>query len=63
MSELTDSLRTHGLQHKGTHLGGLLQWAALHIESQDQALADLRGAGWDLQDAAEALRASIKDKT
>ena len=41
MSELTDSLRTHGLQHKGTHLGGLLQWAALHIESQDQALADL----------------------
>ena len=42
MSELTDSLRTHGLQHKGTHLGGLLQWAALHIESQDQALADLR---------------------
>ena len=42
MSELTDSLRTHGLQHKGTHLGGLLQWAALHTESQDQALADLR---------------------
>ena len=42
MSELTDSLRAHGLQHKGTHLGGLLQWASLHIESQDQALADLR---------------------
>lgn len=42
MSELTDSLRAHGQQHRGTDLGGLLQWAALHIESQDEALADLR---------------------
>ena len=34
MSELTEALRTHGQQHRGTDLGGLLQWAALHIESQ-----------------------------
>lgn len=41
MSELIDALRTHGVQQKGTPLGGILQWAALHIESQDDALADL----------------------
>ena len=42
MSELTEALRTHGQQHRGTDLGGLLQWAALHIESQEEALAELR---------------------
>ncbi len=42
MSELTDSLRAHGQQHMGTDLGGLLQWAALHIDAQDDALAELR---------------------
>lgn len=31
--------------------------------AKSTADADLRGAGWNLQDAAEALRASIKDKT
>ena len=44
MSELTDSLRAQGRQHMGTDLGGLLQWAALHIKSQDEALAELREA-------------------
>lgn len=39
---LTDALRTHGQQHKGTDLGGLLQWAALHVESQDDALTEVR---------------------
>ncbi len=42
MSELTDSLRAHGQRHMGTDLGGLLQWAALHIDAQDEALAELR---------------------
>ena len=42
MSELTDSLRAHGQRHLGTDLGGLLQWAALHIDAQDEALAELR---------------------
>lgn len=42
MSELTDQLRAEGLRVKGTDLGGLLQWAALHIESQDEALAEER---------------------
>ena len=42
MSELTDKLRRAGEQHKGTDLGGLLQWAALHIDDQDEALAELR---------------------
>lgn len=39
MSELTEALRTHGQRHLGTDLGGLLQWAALHIDAQDEALA------------------------
>ena len=41
MSELTEALRTHGQQHRGADLGGVLQWAALHIEAQDEALAEL----------------------
>jgi hypothetical protein len=43
MSELIDRLKLAGEQHKGTDFGGLLQWAALHIESQDDALAEARG--------------------
>lgn len=42
MSELVDRLKNAGHAHKGTDLGSLLQWAALHIESQDEALADVR---------------------
>ena len=38
MSELTDSLRAHGQRHLGTELGGLLQWAALHIDAQDVSI-------------------------
>lgn len=40
MSEIVERLRTAGQQHKGTALGGLLQWAALHIEMQNEALID-----------------------
>jgi hypothetical protein len=42
MSDLTKALIKSAESHKGTDLGGLLQWAALHIESQDEALAALR---------------------
>lgn len=42
MSELTEKLRSAGELQKGTDVGGLLQWAALHIESQDEALAEVR---------------------
>lgn len=42
MNTLTDQLRATGEQHKGTELGRLLQWAALHIAAQDEALAELR---------------------
>lgn len=47
MSELTSKLRAAGEQHKGTDLGALLQWAVLHIESQDEALGELREAHQD----------------
>jgi hypothetical protein len=42
MSELIEKLHIHMVENKGTELGGLLQWAALHIQSQDEALADIR---------------------
>lgn len=40
---ITKKLTDAAWKHKGTDLGGLLQWAALHIESQDEALAEARG--------------------
>ena len=54
MSDLTDKLRTAGESQKGTELGGLLQWAALHIDSQDEALAELRTE--HAEELAERLR-------
>jgi hypothetical protein len=42
MSELVTRLKTAGQNHKGTDLGALMQWAAIHIESQDEALVDVR---------------------
>lgn len=42
MSKLTDKLLDAGEQHRGTDLGGLLQWAALHIAGQDEALSEVR---------------------
>ena len=32
IAQLVKQLRTEGLKHRGTPLGGLLQWAAMHIE-------------------------------
>ena len=54
MSKLTEALRTHGQQHRGADLGGVLQWAALHIEAQDEALAELRAE--HAAEEAERLR-------
>ncbi len=42
MSALVDKLQAAGEQHRGADLGGLLQWAALHVQSQDEAIAELR---------------------
>lgn len=45
--ELTDKLRAAGEAHMGTELGGLLQWAVLHIddltETLDQYKVDFEG--------------------
>lgn len=38
MRQLIDELTEQGKQHKGGELGGLLQWAALHIASQNEAI-------------------------
>ena len=65
---INDELRHHGQQHKGTELGKLLQWAALHIESQDEALAELRDAYAEeenerlrLEGAMQQARQAIED--
>ena len=39
-TDLITALQTHGQLHKGTDLGGILHWAILHIQSQDEALAE-----------------------
>ena len=41
-TDLITALQTHGELHKGTDLGGLLQWAILHIQSQAEAIEELR---------------------
>jgi hypothetical protein len=41
-TDLIAALQTHGQLHKGTGLGGLLQWAILHIQSQAEAIEELR---------------------
>ena len=43
---ITDELRHHGQQHKGTELGKLLQWAALHGISQGKVSAIRRHRCW-----------------
>lgn len=42
MKNIIKQLQAAGEQHKGSDLGGLLQWAALHIASQNDALSELR---------------------
>lgn len=54
MSELTDKLRTAASGYKGSEMGGLLQWAVLHIESQAEALEELREA--HAEEEAERIR-------
>lgn len=39
--DLITALQTHGQLHKGTDLGGVLQWAILHIQSQAEAIEEL----------------------
>ena len=38
MESLKTKLEQFGLANKGTDLGAVLQWAMLHIQSQDEAL-------------------------
>lgn len=42
MTELVEKLAIAGQEHKNTLFGGLLQWALLHIQSQDEAMAEMR---------------------
>lgn len=42
MSELTAKLELMSLNYDGSQIGELLKWAKLHIESQDDALSEVR---------------------
>lgn len=42
MTGIKEKLEEFGLANKGTDLGAVLQWALLHIQSQDEALAETR---------------------
>lgn len=61
MSKLTEKLLAAGEQHRGTDLGGLLQWAALHIDSQDEALEELHEQYADERAERQRLERSAHD--
>jgi hypothetical protein len=42
MSELITKLTAEAQRHQGADLGGLLQWAVVHIESLEAALTEAR---------------------
>ena len=54
MSPLIQALTKQGEAAKGSEVGGVLQWAILHIASQDEALAEIRAE--HAQEEAERLR-------
>lgn len=62
-NELVRRLEVAGQGYKGTDLGGLLQWAALHIDSQDKALADVRAELANEERERLRLEAALHDAT
>lgn len=60
MSELTEALMKAADVHKGTDLGGLLQWASLHIKEQDDALVEVRRELEDEQHERLRLENAVK---
>jgi hypothetical protein len=41
-TDLITALQTHGQQHKGTDLGGVLQWASATASSRDFRVAIIK---------------------
>ena len=62
-ASLANALREHGLQHDGTKLGKLLQWAALHIDEQDAALSEAREEYADEENERIRLEQALHDVT
>ena len=67
MSELPHKLRMQAVHHDDTEMAQLLRWAAVHIEAQDEALAELREEHESeererirLEEALHASKASIE---
>ena len=42
MKDISTELERAAIVHRGTDLGGVLQWAILHIQSQAEAIEELR---------------------
>lgn len=67
MSELLERLRAEAALRDRTEISKLLLWAALHIESQDEALSEAR-AEWEqesrerikLENALQASKSNIE---
>lgn len=59
MSKITDELETEGAKHKGTDIGKLLQWAALHIKELEETLKDAQAEWQEEMDARIKLEQSI----
>ncbi len=53
------------IAHRAKHLAAEMDTVGQAMVKQSQFTGDaaLRGSGWDLQDAAEALRDAIKEQT
>lgn len=60
MSALTEQLRLQAENnHIGTDLGKLLAWAAMHIDEQDEALAEARAELKEESDERLRMEAAI----
>ena len=56
---LAYQLEQAGLRCKGNDLGGLFQWALLHIQSQEEALQDACELAEKFRIDADAMRAAL----
>ena len=64
MSSLADQLRLQaGNNHVGTELGKLLTWAAMHIDEQDEALAEVRAELKEESEERLRMEAAIHSAT
>lgn len=60
LQKAMDELANTGLANKGTDLGGLLQWAHLHITNLTDALAEIEQERLDAIEARDTMEKELK---